>query len=106
MSANEKKYYEELFASPYCSIKLTSIVDEMLHNIIYKLNDKRIILDLFIQIIYIFYLIYKYGYYHRGLHQKNIGVIYTKNKTTKILDNEIPAHYYLLSTFDGAFFGI
>ena len=102
MAANEKKYYEELFASPYCSIKLTSIVDEMLHNIIYKLDDKRIILDLFIQVVYICYLIHKYGYYHRDLHPKNIGVIYTKNKnkTIKILDRKIPTHGYLLSAID------
>lgn len=39
----------------YCSIKLTSIVDDMLHN-------KKIILNLLIQVVYIAYLINKEGY--------------------------------------------
>ena len=43
MSKDMNKYYKSLFTSKYCSIKLTSIVDDILHNILYKLTDKKII---------------------------------------------------------------
>ena len=95
-----EKYYKELFASPFCSIKLTSIVDDMLHNIIYKLDDMKVIQDLFIQVINIAYLINKEGYYHRDLHPKNIGVIYTKDKYIKILDRKVLTHGYILQAID------
>jgi hypothetical protein len=96
----QEKYYKELFASPYCSIKLTSIIDIMLHNIIYKMDDKKVILDLFIQVVNIAYLINKEGYYHRDLHPKNIGVIKTKDKYIKILDKQVLTHGYVLSAID------
>ena len=95
-----EEYYRELFSSPYCSIKLTSIVDNMLHNILYKITDKKIILDLFIQVVNIAYLINKEGYYHRDFHPKNIGVIHTTEKTIKILDYDIPTHDYLLQAIN------
>lgn len=100
MSQAATNYYKELFSSPYCSIKLTSIVDDMLHNIIYKLSDKKIIMDLFIQVVHIAYLINKEGYFHRDLHPKNIGIINTKKKNIKILDKNIPTHGYLLQAID------
>jgi len=97
---NQVKYYKKLFASPYCSIKLTSIVDDMLHNIIYKLDDKNVILDLFIQVVYISYLINKEGYYHRDFHPKNIGVVFTKDKYITILGKKVETHGYLLQAID------
>ena len=72
----------------------------MLHNIIYKLDDKKVILDLFIQVVNIAYLINKEGYYHRDLHPKNIGVIKTKDKYIKILDKQVLTHGYVLSAID------
>lgn len=94
------KYYKKLYSSPFCSIKLMSIVDDVLHNIIYKLNDKKVILDLFIQVVYIAYLINKEGYYHHDFHPKNIGVVYTKDKYITILDEKIETHGYLLKAID------
>ena len=95
-----EKYYKELFASQYCSIKLTSIVDDILHNILYKLDDKRVILDLFIQVVNITYLINREGYYHRDFHPKNIGVKFTNDKYIKILNNKVLTHGYILSALD------
>jgi len=100
MNVKLKEYYEELFASPFCSIKITSIIDQMLHNIIYKISDKKIIYDLFIQVVYISYLINKEGYYHRDLHPKNIGVIYTDVKFINILGKNIPTNSYILQAID------
>jgi len=96
----EEKYYRELIASPYCSITITSIVDDTIHYIIYKLDDKKIILDLFIQIVNIAYLINKEGYYHRDLTSKNIGVVLTKDKYITILDKKVLTHGYILQAID------
>jgi hypothetical protein len=100
MGKMRKDYYKKLLASPYCSIKLTSIVDDILHNILYSLTDKKIILDLFIQVINIAYLTNKEGYYHRDLKPKNIGIVYTKDKYIKILNKDIPTHGYILQAID------
>lgn len=100
MSKDQTKYYKKLFKSPYCSIKITSLVDDMLHNILYKLTNKKIILDLFIQVVNLAYLINKEGYYHRDFHPKNIGIIYTKDKTIKILNSDIKTHGYKLNGID------
>lgn len=100
MDSTTKKYYEELFASPFCSIKITSIIDGMLHNIIYNITDKNILYDLFIQVINIAYLINKEGYYHRDMHPKNIGVIYTDDEYINILGKNVPTHGFLLQAID------
>ena len=94
-------FFNNLYKSPYCSIKLLSIVDEILENILYKIDDKKIVLDLFIQVIYISYLMNKEGYYHCDLHPRNIGVVYVKKNTNiSILDRDIPTHGYLLQAID------
>ena len=100
MNAKTKEYYEELFASPFCSIKITSIIDIMLHDIIYNISDKNIIYNLFIQVVYLSYLINKEGYYHRDLHPKNIGVIYTNDEFINILGKNIPTNGYILQAID------
>jgi hypothetical protein len=100
MNLKVKEYFEELFASPFCSIKITSIIDIMLHDIIYKISDKNIIYNLFIQVVYLSYLINKEGYYHRDLHPKNIGVIYTDEEYINILGTDIPTNGYILQAID------
>lgn len=100
MGEKQKKYYQRLFASSYCSIKLTSIIDNMLHDVIYDITDKSIILALFIQVIYIVYLMNKEGYNHQDFHPKNIGIVYTKDKYIKILNKKVPTYNYLLQAID------
>lgn len=100
MNVKVKQYFEELFASPFCSIKITSIIDIMLHDIIYNISDKNIIYNLFIQVVYLSYLINKEGYYHRDLHPKNIGVVYTDDEYIRIFDKNIPTHGYILQAID------
>ena len=97
---NQEEYYKKLYASPYCSVKITSIVDDVLHYIIYKIDDEKIVLDLFIQVVNIAYLINKEGYYHRDLYPKNIGVIFTKDKYVTILNKQVLTHGYVLSAID------
>jgi len=100
MNVKVKQYFEELFSSPFCSIKITSIIDIMLHDIIYKISDKEIIYNLFIQVVYLSYIINKEGYYHRDLHPKNIGVIYTDDEFINILGKDIPTNGYILQAID------
>lgn len=100
MNGKVKEYFKELFSSPFCSIKITSIIDIMLHDIIYKISDKNIIYNLFIQVVYLSYLINKEGYYHRDLHPKNIGVIYTDDEFINILGKNIPTNGYILQAID------
>ena len=42
----KKNFLNKLYSSPYCSIKITNIIDDTLHNIIFNLNDINIIYDL------------------------------------------------------------
>jgi hypothetical protein len=100
MNVKVKQYFEELFSSSFCSIKITNIIDIMLHDIIYKISDKEIIYNLFIQVVYLSYIINKEGYYHRDLHPKNIGVIYTNDEFINILGKEIPTNGYILQAID------
>jgi hypothetical protein len=100
MNVKVKQYFEELFLSPFCSIKITSIIDIMLHDIIYKISDKNIIYNLFIQVVYLSFLINKEGYYHRDLHPKNIGVIYTNDEFINILGKNIQTNGYILQAID------
>ena len=72
----------------------------MLHDIIYKISNKKIIYDIFIQVINLAYLINNEGYYHRDLHPKNIGVIYTDKEFIKIFDKNISTHGYILNAID------
>lgn len=82
------EYYQNLFKSEFCSIKLTNKVDLTLHDIIYELSNKDIIYEIFIQIVYIAYLIQLNGFYHRDFKPKNIGINYTENDYIHILNKK------------------
>ncbi len=78
------EYYQNLFKSEYCSIKLTNVVDEILHDILYELSNKNVIYEILIQVVYIAYLIQSNGFFHRDFKPKNIGIVYT-NKEYRLL---------------------
>ena len=100
MSNNMYEYYQNLFKSEYCSIKLTNVVDDVLFNIIYDLSNKRIIYELLIQVVYIAYIIQLDGYYHRDFKPKNIGIMYTEDKYIHVLNKQIPTNNYMLQAID------
>lgn len=95
-------HYKRVSNSPYCSIKLWSIIDGTISDIIQpKLKiSSNVFYDIFIQIIYIVYLMQSAGYLHNDFHPGNIGYIKTIKKTINILGNEIPTHAYLIKAID------
>ncbi len=95
----QESEFKKLINSGYCSIKFFSLVDNILEKIIYNL-DKNVIYDLFIQLVYIAYLINKEGYLHGDFQPGNVGFIKTNDKFIKIFDKNIPTHGYLLQAID------
>jgi len=98
----QQTYYKKLFASPYCSIKLWSVVDTTLHNLLntWKTFNAEIYYDFIIQMMYIIYLMNKEGYIHNDFHQKNIGLKKTTKKYIKIFNKNVPTHGYLVQAID------
>lgn len=99
---NQQKYYTKLFASPYCSVKLLSIIDTTLKNVLeswktFHYDEYR---DLIIQVIYVIYLMKKEGFFHRDFHPGNIGLVKTKNKYIDIFGHKIQTHGYLVQAID------
>jgi len=72
----QQSNYMHLWDSKYCAIKLYSYVDTTLHNIMWqsRVFDYKLFYDLFIQVIYVVYLMKKQGYNHNDFHPKNIGL--------------------------------
>ncbi len=97
----QQTYYKKLAKSPYCSIKLWSLIDGDLKSLLRKnkLSAKEFY-DIYIQIVYIVYLMNKAGYFHNDFHPGNIGYVKTKEKTIDILGHKIPTHGYLIKAID------
>jgi serine/threonine protein kinase len=100
MSKKEYDYYQTLFKSKYCSIKLSTIVDTTLFDVMYDISNPNIINSLLIQVLYIAYVIQLDGYMHRDFKPKNIGIVYTKDKYVMILDKKIPTNGMILQAID------
>lgn len=80
-------YVEKRNSSPFCSIKIYSLIDNTLDKLNLKLNEYYSIL---IQTIYAVYLLNKNGYIHADIHQGNIGIKKTDKKYIKIFGKSIP----------------
>jgi len=102
LSKSLQNYYTKLKKSPYCSVKLWSIIDDTVEKLfIPKLMiSKKVLCNLFIQIIYIVFLINNSGYVHNDFHIGNIGYVKTDKKTVNILGNNIQTHGYLIKAID------
>lgn len=97
----QQNYYKKLEKSPYCSIKLWSLIDGDLKKLLSQNRfTAKEFYDIYIQIVYIVYLINKNGYFHNDFHPGNIGFVKTNKKTINILGNEIPTHGYLIKAID------
>lgn len=89
-----QKQYKKLWSSKYCATTLYSFVDTTLSKVIesWKVFDDVIFYDLFIQLVYVIYLMDKEGYVHQDLHPNNIGINFTQTKTINIFGSKIPTH--------------
>ena len=100
---HKQQYYEKLFASPFCSVKVWSLIDLTLQELLNSWGDEfksDVFYNLFIQVVYVIYLLTKYGYFHRDFDSKNIGLLKTDNKTIRILNYEIPTQGYHIKPID------
>ena len=97
-----QNYYQKLWLSKTCAIKLYSYVDTTLHNIMWK-NKKfnhAVFYDLSIQVFYVVYLMNKHGYLHNDFHSKNIGLNKTTDKYITIFNNRVKTHGYHVVALD------
>jgi hypothetical protein len=98
----QQKYYNTLYKSSYCSIKLWSYIDTTLRDLLksWKTFHKNIFYDLLIQIVYIIYLINKEGFLHNDFTSANIGLVKTKKKYIKIMNSNVKTHGYIVQAID------
>ena len=96
-----QKFYKNLFSSPFCSIKIYSLVDITLRDLVEqnKLNEKQYH-DIFIQCLYIMFLCNENGYLHRDWKMDNIGLTKTGNKFINIFGYQIMTHGYQVILLD------
>ena len=102
----EENDYEEnkkkLKESKYCFKRLYSFIDETLEHYLSKKEtiNKDTFYDLFVQIIYVIYLMKNEGYIHNDFHFANIGIIKTNKKYIDIFGKTIPTHGMLIQAID------
>ena len=95
----EQKYYKSLFDSSYCSVKVYSLVDCTLKDIIDKISDEQYY-DIFIQCLYIMHLCETNGYLHRDWKMDNIGLVKTDNEFINILGKKVKTRGYNVVLLD------
>src|SRR6185437_13517129 len=93
--------FKKLAKSPYCVEKLYDYKGENFNNFLQKkkLNKKQYYYFI-IQIVFIVYLLQKYGYKHCDLHYGNISILKTKQKYIQMFGLNVPTGGYLLSAID------
>ena len=92
---------DRLNNSKYCAIKLWSLVDGIIKELLISNKFTTCVYyDLFIQIINIIYILDRNNYSHNDLHPSNIAYTKTKKKYIKILNNNIPTHGYIIKIID------
>ncbi len=86
-------------ASEFCFRRIYTLVDNSVDHIIRNLK-KHQIYSIFIQILYIVYLIHLKGYVHGDLQLRNIGIIKTDKKDIIIFGKKIPCFGYICKAID------
>lgn len=86
-------------SSDWCFRRIYTLVDDSLENIIGRLNKKEIY-GIFIQILYIVYLIHINGYIHGDLQLRNIGIIKTNKKNIMIFGKKVTCNGYICKAID------
>lgn len=95
--------YHNLANSPFCMIKVYSLIDMDLNMVVkHKLFKKSNYYSMLAQIIYALKLMYDNGYYHGDVHPGNIGIIKTKDKYVIMnkLNKLIPTHGFKCKLID------
>lgn len=94
-------FYKKLFDSPYCLIKIYSLVDLTLKDLVEKNKiDEKQYYDIFIQCLYVMELCEKNGYLHQDWKMDNIGLIKTNKKFIIIFNKKVKTHGYLVVLID------
>lgn len=94
-------HYKKLFDSSYCSIKIYSLVDLTLKDLVEQNNITcEEYYDFFIQSLYVMYICNKKGYLHQDWKMDNIGLIKTNKKYIDIFDKKILTHGYIVVLID------
>jgi serine/threonine protein kinase len=86
-------------ASEFCFRRIYTLVDNSVDHIIRDLKKQQIY-SIFIQILYIVYLIHSKGYVHGDLQLRNIGIIKTDKKNIMIFGKKIPCFGYICKAID------
>jgi len=97
--ANIVNLYNNIQKSNLCVIKLYSLVDGVLNDIIDLLSKKQLY-SFILQYIHIILLLNNNGYSHCDIHIFNIGYIKTNDKYVKILNNKILTYGYIYKLID------
>jgi hypothetical protein len=96
-----KQKSKKLNNSSICCVNLWSTVDITMSQWIKKYKSEYTkIYDLFVQYLYIVYLIQINNYSHNDLHLDNLGMNKTSKKSIKILGNRINTHGYYIVAID------
>ena len=98
----QQSFYKKLFASTVCSVKLYSLIDMTIDELLksWKTFNKQIFYNLVVQYVCIIYAMEKEGFIHRDLHTKNIGIIKTKKKYVTIFNKKILTHGFMVQAID------
>jgi hypothetical protein len=97
-----QNWYKKLWSSGYCSVKLYSHIDTNLNTILESWEKFKpdVFYDLFIQIVYVCYLMDSNGYSHNDFHTRNIGINYTSKKYISVFGHKLPTHGMFVVAFD------
>jgi hypothetical protein len=71
-----------------------------MYSILKNKVDSDQLYDMYIQLVYINFLVWKEGYMHGDLHVKNVGYVATNKKTINIFGHKIPTHGYIFNAID------
>jgi hypothetical protein len=87
--------------SNYCSIKIYSLVELSLHELIKqnKINLDQYY-DIFIQCLYVMYLCHQNGYLFCDWNMDNIGLVKTNNEYINIFGKNVKTHGYFVVLID------
>ncbi len=80
--------------SKICVHFIYSLIDNTIIDYIlsWKKFDYKKFYSLFLQILYIIYILDSNGYHHNDLHGFNIGIVHTNEEYINILDKKIPTY--------------
>ncbi len=88
--------------SNYCVHYFYSLIDTTFPDLIKRWSsfNYKVFYDLFLQSLYMIYIIKSHGYNHNDLHNSNIGLKITKDDDINILNYKIPTHGYYVQMID------